>query len=401
MRLSTHSGGMEIIMKPLEGITVVELSTYIAAPGCGRILATQGAHVIKVEAPMGDVERKFGPTLFCPATADENPIYDTLNGGKDAVCLNLKDEADMAKLHKLLEKADVFITNNRPKPLKKMGLDFDSLKEKYPQLVYAVLLGYGEKGPKVDFPGFDAIAMFASAGFIQDMMVEAPGSYPIYLPMGMGDLVCGTILAGAIGTALFNRSRTGKGDYVSISLHGAAMWLFSIMSTGTQWGYKWPRARYQGGPMGVPYKTADGQWILPVVNEYERYWPAFCKAIGADDMVDNELYNTKVKTFDPVRREECIKIFEEYASKIDGDTFIKALEDADIIASKLAHFSDNHQSEQALANGYMAPITYPNGDAVTLAQPPVHFGSLELSSAETAHAIGADNEKVFAEFGIE
>ncbi len=72
-------------MKPLEGITVVELSTYIAAPGCGRILATQGAHVLKVEAPMGDVERKFGPTLFCPATADENPIYDTLNGGKDAV----------------------------------------------------------------------------------------------------------------------------------------------------------------------------------------------------------------------------------------------------------------------------------------------------------------------------
>lgn len=388
-------------MKLLEGITVVELSTYIAAPSCGRVLATQGAHVIKVEAPSGDVERKFGPTLWCPATADENPIYDTLNGGKDAVCLNLKDEADMAKLHKLLEKADVFITNNRPKPLKKLGLDFDSLKEKYPQLVYAMLLGYGEKGPKVDFPGFDAIAMFASAGFIQDMMVDAPGAYPIYLPMGFGDLVCGTILAGAIGTALFNRTRTGKGDYVSISLHGAAMWLFSIMSTGTQWGYEWPRKRYTGGPMGVPYKTADGQWILPVVNEYERYWPAFCKAIGAEDMIDDVRYNTKQATFDPQRREECIKIFEERASKLNGDDFIRDLEAADIVASKLAHFKDNHRSEQALVNGYMAPITYPSGDDVTLAQPPVHFGTMEPASAEVAHAIGADNDKVFAEFGIE
>ena len=76
-------------MKPLEGITVVELSTYIAAPSCGRILATQGARVIKVESPAGDVERKFGPTLFCPANDEENPIYDTLNGGKDHLMLDI------------------------------------------------------------------------------------------------------------------------------------------------------------------------------------------------------------------------------------------------------------------------------------------------------------------------
>ena len=94
-------------MKPLEGITVVELSTYIAAPSCGRILATQGARVIKVESPAGDVERKFGPTLFCPANDEENPIYDTLNGGKDALMLDLKKPEDMERFHKLLAKADL------------------------------------------------------------------------------------------------------------------------------------------------------------------------------------------------------------------------------------------------------------------------------------------------------
>ena len=110
-------------MKPLEGITVVELSTYIAAPSCGRILATQGARVIKVESPSGDVERKCGPTLFCPANDEENPIYDTLNGGKDHLMLDLKKPEDMERFHKLLAKADVFVTNNRLQALKKMRLD--------------------------------------------------------------------------------------------------------------------------------------------------------------------------------------------------------------------------------------------------------------------------------------
>jgi len=387
-------------MKPLEGITVVELSTYIAAPSCGRIMATQGARVIKVEAPAGDVERKFGPTLFCPATEEENPIYDTLNGGKEAVMLNLREEEDLARLHKLLAKADVFLTNNRPKALKKMGLDYDTLKERYPRLVYGILLGYGEKGPKVDFPGFDAIAMFATSGFIQDMMVDAPGAYPIYLPMGMGDLICGTILSGAIGTALLGRERTGRGDYVSVSLYGAGMWLFSIMSTGTQFGYQWPRKRYQGGPMGVPYKTSDNRWVLPVVNEYERYWAAFCKAVGAEEIVDNPRFCTKQATFDPQNREDCIKYFEACIAKIDADTLVKRLEDADIIASELSHFKGNHQSEQALVNGFMAPITYPNGDSITLAQPPIRMGSVEPSKAERAKGIGADNEKIFQEFGL-
>ena len=195
-------------MKPLEGITVVELSTYIAAPSCGRILATQGARVIKVESPRGDVERTFGPTLFAPATDEENPIYDTLNGGKEALMLDLKKPRDMEIFHEILAKADVFLSNNRPQALKKMGLDYDSLESRYPGLIYAVLLGYGEKGPKTNYPGFDAIAMFATGGFIQDMMVDSDQAYPVYLPMGFGDLICGTILSGAIGTALYAREKS-------------------------------------------------------------------------------------------------------------------------------------------------------------------------------------------------
>jgi len=388
-------------MKPLEGITVVELSTYIAAPGCGRVLKTQGARVIKVESPQGDIERKFGMTLAEPVTDEENPNYDTLNGGKDHIVLDLKKPEEMVRLKKLLSKADVFITNNRPAALKKMGLDYESIKDEFPQLVYSMILGYGENGPKADFPGFDAIAMFATGGMLQDMMVDEPGAYPVYIPMGFGDLICGTVLAGAIGTALFNRSRTGKGDYVSVSLHGAAMWMFSIMSTAGQYGYVWPRKRYQGGPMGVPYRTKDGKWLLPVVNEYERYWPGFCRVVGADEeIVNNPRFNTKVATLDPVNRRDLIKYFEGKIAEKTADELLPGLEKEDIIVSLLTHFVDNHSSEQALANGFMSPITYSTGNTVTLAQPPIRFGSLEYPKAEQASPLGRETEAIIKEFDL-
>lgn len=387
-------------MKPLEGITVVELSTYIAAPGCDRALRTQGARVIKVESPHGDIERKFGMTLQEPITNEENPNYDTLNGGKDHIVLNLKDPAELGRLKKLLSQADVFLTNNRLSALKKMGLDYETLKEEFPQLIYAIILGYGEKGPKVNFPGFDAISMFAGGGMLRDLMVDEPGAYPVYIPMGFGDLICGTILSGAIGTALYAREKTGKGDYVSVSLYGSAMWLFAIMSTAGQYGYPWPRKRYQGGPMGVPYKTKDDQWILPVVNEYERYWPGFCKVLGADDIVNDPRYCTKKATFDPQNRKDCIKYFEKKFTEKTLDEVLSGLEAEDIIVGHLTHFADNHTSEQALVNGYMAPITYANGHTVTLAQPPVYFISNGKPEAEQASPLGADNEKIFKEFDL-
>ena len=104
-----------------------------------------------------------------------------------------------------------------------MGLDYDTLKVTFPNLIYATIIGYGEKGPKAEHPAFDTVAMFAECGFMQDMVVNTEGTYPMYLPFAVGDLACGTMLAGAIGTALYGRSKTGHGDYVSVSLFGTGM----------------------------------------------------------------------------------------------------------------------------------------------------------------------------------
>ena len=143
-------------MGQLDGVKIVDLSTYIAAPSCGRILASYGADVIKVESPKGDDLRKAQVSYGYPAETDEYSWgMDVQNANKKGLCLNLRTPEGIEAMYKLLETADVFLTNNRVQALVKMGLDWDTLHAKFPRLIHASILGYGENGPLKDKPGFD------------------------------------------------------------------------------------------------------------------------------------------------------------------------------------------------------------------------------------------------------
>ena len=139
-------------MGQLDGVKVVELSTFIAAPSCARILASYGADVIKVEAPRGDDLRQVALSYYYPQPDAEghNAGFDVQNFNKKGLAINLKDPKGMEAFLKLLETADVFVTNNRVKSLVKMGLDYDTLHAKFPRLIHASILGYGEEGPIKD-----------------------------------------------------------------------------------------------------------------------------------------------------------------------------------------------------------------------------------------------------------
>jgi cinnamoyl-CoA:phenyllactate CoA-transferase len=148
----------------LDGIKVVELANFIAAPACGRFLADCGADVIKVEAPSGDFLRYTAPSEGRPLDQYENTTFDLENANKKSIALNLKDDNAKKILFKLIDDADIFLTNWRPGALKRAGLDYNTLKAKYPKLVYSQITGYGEKGPDKDLPGFDFTAFFARGG---------------------------------------------------------------------------------------------------------------------------------------------------------------------------------------------------------------------------------------------
>ena len=175
-------------MGPLEGIRVLDLSNFLAASTAGRIMAEWGADVIKIEPPQGDTYRNNGPYMGIPIYERGvvgNPSYDNENGNKRWVALNLKSEKGKEALFKLLDTADVVRTNHRPGALKKLGISYEDLKERYPGLVYGMILGYGPKGPAKDKPGFDYTAFYARSGLMAD---AAPrGQDLLNTVAGLGD----------------------------------------------------------------------------------------------------------------------------------------------------------------------------------------------------------------------
>lgn len=171
--------------KPLEGVKVVELATFIAAPCCCRFLADLGAEVTKIEAPKGDQLRFTAVNEGRPYGDAEDTSYTLENTGKKFITLNTKTEAGREVVEKLIAGCDIFVTNWREQPLKRAGLDYESLKQRYPSLVMGRVSGYGEKGPDKDLPGFDFTAYFARSGVLGTMYdVDSMPMLPI---AGFGD----------------------------------------------------------------------------------------------------------------------------------------------------------------------------------------------------------------------
>ena len=172
-------------MKPLQGVKVVDLTTYLAAPTTVRVLGEWGADCVKIESAKGDPARTQGAVFNMPFLDDENLAFDVANMNKRFITLNLKSEKGREIAYKLLGEADVFVTNTRTKSLKNLGLDYDTLKEKFPKLIFAQVLGYGENGPEKDTAGFDVTCYMARGGVFGTTVNR--GDAPMIPTNGFGD----------------------------------------------------------------------------------------------------------------------------------------------------------------------------------------------------------------------
>lgn len=364
----------DIMKKPLEGIKIIELASYVAAPIVGRMCADLGAEVIKIEEHGGDAWREtcMGHTQ---TGADENPLFDLYNVGKKSISLNLKSEQGKAVLFKLLNEADIFLTNTRNKSLIKRGIDYKSIKERFPRLIYATLTGYGYEGPDCNAPGFDNIAFWSRSGFSADMSIDAPGSYPVNSRFAMGDAATGSVLFGAIMAALYQREKTGEGDFVTLSLYNAGIWIMGGCITMAQKPYEhqYPEKRNFGIPMNLAYKCADGEWLRCTIFEYDRYAAKFYGALG----VVEDMEKLGITNMDQLKAkaEQVVPLYEKAFSMKTSDEWLKIFEDLDIVCGKLSHFRDVLTDEQAWANDYLQKYHCTNGAERIIATSPVRFGS--------------------------
>lgn len=386
--------------KPLAGVKVLELSTMMAAPCCGRYLADWGAEVIKIETKKGDNYRNYPPVMGMPNAQDCNPLYDNVNAGKRGIVLDIKTPEGMKIMHELLAKSDVFLTNNRPKALAKNGLDYASLKDKYPSLVMAQISSYGLKGPQADQPGQDTISFWVSTGFTADMMVKTDNSYPVYGSSGTGDFITGIGLAYAIVCALYKRKETGLGDYVVNSLYGMGLWCNSNYNMGCTSRYTWkmPKTRDVSAPASSPYLCSDGEWIMSTVVDVNAQWSRFANAVGRPDWICEEYGTVKAQANPAVRKyliEECEKIFATKTSKEWDEILTKH----DVVHDVLAHFGDYEKKEQALVNDYAFYHTYPNGHETCLIRPPMTSERMGTPEFIPGAMTGEHSEEVMAELG--
>lgn len=218
---------MEQTQRPLEGIKVVEMATFIAVPAVGRILADMGAEVVKIESAKGDNLRFTAPNEGRPSDPHEDMNFDLENANKKGIVLDMRNPKGKEVLYKLLDESDVFLTNWRPGALARQGLTYEDLKDKYPRLVYASLTGYGDKGPDKDLPGFDYTAFFARSGWSGSLYQK--GTVPSNLIPALGDHQAALALTAGILGALYRQQKTGQGENVSTNLLHTAIWVHSVV----------------------------------------------------------------------------------------------------------------------------------------------------------------------------
>lgn len=385
--------------RPLEGVKIVELATFIAGPCCARYLADLGAEVIKVEAPNGDPLRFTAVNEGRPFGDKEDTSFCLENAGKKCITLNTKTEAGREALEKLISECDVFITNWRQPALKRSGLDYESLKGKYPKLVMGYVSGYGEKGPDKDLPGFDFTAYFARGG-IMGTMYDVDDS-PMIPIAGFGDHQVGIYLASGVIAALYRARETGKGDQVTVSLFHTALWDISLFLQCNQYGdssTQYPVSRKKiANPLNVAHKTRDGYWVQFAMPRYDYYYPLFMKALRREDLTEDERFYPQTAL-----QAHLEEFYDMLHSEILDMTLTEVetmMKEADLPYAVCQTWDQILQDEQAWASEALARVTFPNGAERTMVRTPVMFAETELPSYERGAFLGENTREVLSKLG--
>jgi len=382
----------------LKGIKIVELGTYVAVPKASRMMADWGAEVIKVEPLSGESWRTIGRTYNVPYSKDCNPMFHTPNANKKSIALDLKSPEGMEVLHELLANADIFITNTRGKSLQKIGLDYPSLKEKYPKLIYAYFSGYGSEGPDRDRPGYDVSSYWAKAGIPLEWTTKE--SIPFRATPGFGDgTVAMAILSGLLA-ALYGRDKKGCGEYMETSLYACALWYNScgIVRAQYQSDDAFPISKYdQSAPYNLAYQSGDGVWFIFSAPNWNNVYDKLFEKIGLGAFIDDERFATLEACRANMRL--LVDLLEQAYKAMTirqiSDVFLQL----DFVSEILVYPGDVIKDEQAWANKYLQNVSLPNGDVFVVPSNPIQFSSDSGVETKPSPKLGEHSMEILQSLG--
>ena len=390
-------------MKPLEGVRVVELATFIAAAASGRFMADLGADVIKIETAKGDPLRYTAPSEGRPLDMYENTTWDLENGNKRCISIDIRKPGGREEFFKPLDTADELITNWRVQALERAGLDYETLKQRYPKLVYAICTGYGQYGPDKDLPGFDFTAFFARGGYLDSLRQK--GSIPMNVVPGIGDHNVGMNLVAGILAALYQAKTKGVGEKVETSLFESAIYNFGMMIQAANYdgiARNYPiNVRESANPFNAAWKTADGRYIQTCMPDYNTYYKKFITVIGRQDLAEDENYFPVQNMQSNKLGEKLYDIVMEAIGKKTLEEWNVIFREADIPFAPAQNWMEIMRDPQAEANNCFYDMTYDNGNVRRLVRLPVKFEEMGNPDYKRGPFIGEQGNEILKELGYD
>ncbi|MCP4750388.1 MAG: CoA transferase [Proteobacteria bacterium] len=388
-------------MTPLEGLKVVDFTTWIMGPVCAATLGDWGAEVVKIEAPeTGDPFRWY----LMAAGIDESEVpvslYQMDNRNKRGIAIDLKQKEGQEIVHKMIEEADIFVSNIPTDSLKNLNLDYARLSAINPGLIYAHASGFGDEGPDAAKPGFDATAYWARSGLMGGLALEdQPPVYQQYA--GIGDQVSGLVLFGGVLLAILNRQKTGLGQQVDLSLLGVGTWVTACALQYTLSFGEEPARRTRTtvrNPLLNYYKTRDDKWVMIICLPDEPYWTPLCRCIGREDLETDPKFGTRDARLE--NNEELIAIFDSVFQKRTRTEWAASFDEHGIVWTHIpTSFEEVTKDPQVLANKHITDVDHPElGTAKTLTTP-IRLNKEAPPIKSLGPEIGQHTEEVLLELG--
>jgi crotonobetainyl-CoA:carnitine CoA-transferase CaiB-like acyl-CoA transferase len=362
---------------PLDGVKVIEVSSWMFVPSAGAVMVDWGADVIKVEPPTGgDPQRGLVTSGLLPG-GDQgvNFMMEQPNHGKRSVAIDISHPDGREALLKLVETADVFLTNYMPAVRRKLKIDTDDIRERNPDIIIARGTGQGTRGPDAEKGGFDGASFWARGG-VASVMPEREGGWPSGQPApAFGDVMGGLSVAGGVAAALFKRERTGETSIVDVSLLGTAMWQVSPLVVASKlFGFsKIPQGDRRQSPnpgVGV-YRTGDDRFISLILLQSDKFWTDFVTRLGVPEMADDPRFADSAARAE--NRVECITALDEAFAAHPLSHWKEVLDDFDGVWTPFQTLDELYEDPQVVANGYLPTITAANGQDVQLVASPMQF----------------------------
>ena len=386
---------------PLERLKVLEVANWVAGPSACAIMADMGAEVVKVEhRDTGDPVRSINVSArgIVQHAGGINLLFELLNRGKKSVAVNLEHPQGQEIVQRLAAQSDVIVTNLTPHRQERYRLRYEDVSGLNPRAIYIALTGYGAKGPDRDRSGFDYAAFWARSGIMAS--IGEPGGPPTQQRPGMGDQTTSLALTAAIGMALFERERSGKGQRIDCSLLHSAIWVLGadlMTALRTRQPVERVPRKDVGNPLFNFYETADGRWVQLVMIESERFWNGFCSALDIPEFADDPRFNSHVNRIG--HGKQLVEIIDNRFGSDSFERWAASLDRHGCMWAPVQTLDQVVADPQVHANGYSTTLTHVEEGDFEILTVPIKYARTPGIPTSPAPELGQDTELILLDLG--